>query len=156
MANGISFCTFANSRADVTKPHRPWHAGRCELRVKQDSEARAGLEAYIRDLRGTMEGPKGGSTTKDKYHIPKESISKRWATYVEHRRSKSLPIHGSESLFGKLWAQHKEIREFGAKGHPKCDKCSEIQADRQKYTGREDKLQELEEKQSRCACGRGR
>ena len=44
LAKGISFATFANSRADTTK-EKPWHAGRCQLRKKVESEERARLQA---------------------------------------------------------------------------------------------------------------
>ena len=89
LANGISFATFASGRADVTK-ERTWHQGRCELRSKQQSAERAHLEAYIREVRGTMEGPKGGSQPNDKYHLPKAAIRKRWETYVLTRTGVSL------------------------------------------------------------------
>ena len=60
LAKGISFCTYANSRADVTLS-RPWHSGRRQLKAQTQSIQRAHLEAYIRELRRQMEGPKGGT-----------------------------------------------------------------------------------------------
>lgn len=65
LAKGLSFATWANSRADVTG-NRPRHAGRCAVKAKQQSEERAHLEAYVRELRAKYEGPKGGSDPKDK------------------------------------------------------------------------------------------
>ena len=53
LAKGLSFGTFANSRADITQK-RPWHAGRVKLKANQESEERAHLEAYIRELRKDM------------------------------------------------------------------------------------------------------
>ena len=143
LANGISFATFGNSRTDVIKG-RPWHGGRCELRSKQETEERAHLESYIRSLRGTMEGPKGGSQPKDKYYLPKAAVKARWDTYVEHRRKAGLSVIGSLSLFAKLWRAHTEIVEFGAKGHAKCDTCGEIEVERERYKGRPDKLAECD------------
>ena len=147
LANGISFATFANSRADVVK-ERTWHVGRCQLRSKQQSEETAHLEAYIRSVRGTMEGPKGGSQPKDKYHLPKAPLSKRWSEYMAHRQKAGLPVIGSQSLFEKLWRKHHEIVEFGAKGHATCDTCGEIMVDRERYRGRPDKLEECDERQA--------
>ena len=80
LANGLSFATWASSRADVTK-ERPWHAGRCEQKSKHDGVERAHLEAYIRDVRRGLEGPKGGSDPISKWSIEKASLSKRWAAY---------------------------------------------------------------------------
>ena len=146
LANGISFATFANSRADVVK-ERTWHAGRCQLRSNQQSAERAHLEAYIRSVRGSMEGPKGGSQPKDKYYLPKAAMAKRWDTYVEHRQNAKQRVIGSPSLFEKLWREHAEIVEFGAKGHANCDACGEIQVDRERYKGRPDKLAECDARQ---------
>ena len=60
---------------------------------------------------------------------------------------------GSESLFKKIWREHHEIIEYGAKGHPKCDECGKNIADRAKYQERSDavsrqKLKEINEKQA--------
>ena len=89
LANGLSFDTWASSRADVTL-QRPWHAGRCEAKSKQQSEERAHLEAYIRELRSTCEGPKGGSDPKDKWHAPKMCAHH---SHIPH----PLPAHSSHS-----------------------------------------------------------
>ena len=107
--NGIcSFGTFADSRADVTK-ERTWHAGRCAIRNAQQSAERAHLEAVIRDMRGAMEGPKGGSNPHDKYHLPKAAVGKRWQKHVADRRAKGLPVIGSQSLFEKLCASCQDL-----------------------------------------------
>ena len=146
LAKGLSFDVFAKSRADTTKA-KPWHAGRCQLKAKVETVERAHLEAYIRDMRKQMEGPKGGSAPKDKWHLPKKPASKRWEDYRQCRLRAKLPIIGSQSLFEKIWRRHDEIDEYGAKGHPNCDRCGELQVDREKYEGRPDKLQDVEKKQ---------
>ena len=137
LANGLSFNTWAESRADVRKD-RPWHAGRCKLKLQQQSEERAHLEAYIRTLRAGYEGPKGGAAPKDKWSVPKQPISLRWKEYVKLRQDKSLPVIGSASLFEKIWREHDEIKEYGAKGHPKCEICGLLAADRARWCGRHD------------------
>ena len=48
--------------------------------------------------------------------------------------------HGSQALFAKIWREHDEIREFGAKGHAKCDRCGEILVEKAKYEGRGDQI----------------
>ena len=63
LAAGLSFATFANARADVTKG-RPFHKGRCKKRDELESKERIHINAYIRDLRSTMEGSKGSLQTK--------------------------------------------------------------------------------------------
>jgi hypothetical protein len=148
LAKGISFATFADSRADVTK-QREWHAGRCKLKSQVQSEERAHLEAYIRELRSELEGPKGGSRPKDKWSLPKQTLPQRWEDYKRKRKLNSQPIIGSQSLFEKLWRKHDEITEVGAKGHAKCDECGTLQVDRLRYEGRLDKLREVEEKHIR-------
>lgn len=34
------------------------------------------------------------------------------------------------------------------RGHPKCDTCGELQAERERYTGQPDKQREIDEKQA--------
>lgn len=51
------------------------------------------------------------------------SMTKRWEEYRKRRVEAALPIIGSQSLFEKIWREHDEIREYGAKGHAKCDEC---------------------------------
>lgn len=104
------------------KKGRPDHDGRKKLRARVESEERAHLNAYIRHLRGGLEGPKGGSAAKDKWSIRKMTLPKRWRMYKEGRMKKGLPVIGSFSLFAKLWKEHKEIVEISAKGHPACDR----------------------------------
>ena len=77
-----------------------------------------------------MEGSKGGSNGQEKWFTPYKSVKKRWLDYEQHRRLKGLPIIGSLHLFTKLWKQHKEVREFKACGHAKCDMCGQIQVEK--------------------------
>ena len=137
LANGLSFASWSESRVDV-RQDRPWHEGRQSVRGDRQSMERGHLEAYIRSLRGTTEGPKGGSQANDKWSTAKMSIPQRWQEYVKARTSAGQPIIGSQPLFKKLWKAHNEIREFGAKGHATCDECGEIEAELAKYAGRSD------------------
>lgn len=93
-----------------------------QARGKQESKQRAHLNAYIRQLRNNLEGPKGGQAPKDKWTISKMTVPKRWEQYRESRMRKGLPVIGSLSLFAKLWREHSEIVEISAKGHAKCDR----------------------------------
>ena len=124
LAAGLSFGTFANARADVTKS-RPHHQGRAASRDKLASAERVHLNAYIRDLRSTMEGSKGSDTPK--WHTGKRSGELRWGDYERDRRRKNLPVIGSKHLFVKIWAEHSEIVQDVAVGHAKCDACGRIQ-----------------------------
>jgi hypothetical protein len=153
LANGISFATFAESRADVTKD-RPWHAARCKQKSAQDSMERAHLESYIRSLRAGLEGPKGGSQQKDTWSIEASSMSQRWSAYKRSRVSVGLPVIGSESLFKRIWSEHKEIHVMTAKGHATCDECGARAAARVPYEDRTDavameKKRELDKAQVR-------
>lgn len=135
LAKGLSFGTFASARADVTKK-RPKSEGRREGAEKQQSVERAHLNAYIRVLRGGLEGPKGGSLVHDKWYVAKQSMKQRWEVYTKGRQRKKLPVIGSLALFTKLWKEHNEIVEVVSKGHPKCDRCGELLAQRAKYADR--------------------
>ena len=137
LANGLSFASWSESRVDV-RQDRAWHAGRKSARDDKESMERRHLETYIRSLRGTTEGPKGGSQARDKWSTPKMSVPQRWEAYVKARTGAGQPIIGSQSLFKKLWKAHTEIREFGAKGHATCDECGEIEAELARYAGRSD------------------
>ena len=137
LANGISFATFANSRADVTKD-RAWHAARCKQKDAQHSAERAHLESYIRSLRAGLEGPKGGSQQKDTWSIEASSMSQRWAAYTRSRVSVGKPVIGSESLFKSIWSEHKEIHVMTAKGHATCDECGSRAAARVPFENRTD------------------
>ena len=153
LANGLSFQTFAESRADVTKD-RDWHAGRARASSQQASSERAHLEAYIRELRAGIEGPKGGSTSTDHWHISKATAGQRWAEYVKKRNQAKVPVIGSKSLFEKLWRAHTEIIEDGPTGHSKCDTCGLLDSEEALYEGRSDavalaKKKELAEKRAR-------
>ena len=155
LACGLSIQSFGNSRADL-RYDRPWHAQRMAVHAKQQSAERAHLEAYVRDLRTRYEGPKGGSAPKDKWNAPKKTHEQRWADYKRARNHAKLPIIGSKSLLKEIWNEHDEIVEYGAKGHPKCDKCGFLISERTKHEGNMDKLQEIEEQQVRrdaeCPC----
>lgn len=105
------------------RKNRPDHRGRTAVRKRQESFERAHLNAYIRQLRSGLEGPKGGFDPKDKWTIGKMPVPKRWQKYKERRIRLGLPVIGSESLFTKLWREHKEIVEVSAKGHATCDRC---------------------------------
>lgn len=122
LAKGISFATWSAARADCKKK-RPLHEGRKRARQVTISKERAHLEAYIRALRGEMEGPKGGFQEHDKWRTGKLPISKRWEEYTKRRLQKKLPVIGSEKLFTRVWKEHEEIHEFSAKGHSTCDWC---------------------------------
>lgn len=139
LASGVSFATWASARADV-RGSRPYHRERQRVRNKVESEERAHLNAYIRSLRESMEGPKGGSDPVDKWRTGKLPISKRWEQYKTLRNKDGLPIIGSEALFKKLWAEHKEIRECPSKGQPTCDICGELQAQRAMWDHRCDSV----------------
>eukprot|EP00965_Chrysotila_dentata_P262409 6214561-Pleurochrysis_carterae.AAC.1 len=66
LAAGLSFATFATARADCTL-NRPLHGGRTDTRDKLESQQRLHLETYLLELRGSMEGDKGGRTS-GKWH----------------------------------------------------------------------------------------
>lgn len=121
LAAGVSFQTWSNARADV-RLQRPDHKGRVLVRARAQSMQRAHLNAYIRELRGGLEGPKGAADPKDKWTTGRMTLPKRWEQYTRRRMRKGLPVIGSKSLFAKLWKEHTEIVEISAKGHPKCDK----------------------------------
>eukprot|EP00965_Chrysotila_dentata_P147279 4862585-Pleurochrysis_carterae.AAC.1 len=57
-AAGISFATFANTRAGLTGA-RPEHSSQTVRRDRLESEASRQIEMYILDLRDSMEGTKG-------------------------------------------------------------------------------------------------
>lgn len=82
LAAGLSFATFANARADVTK-ERPYHAGRVAQRDKLKSAKRIHLEQYIFDLRKTMEGDKGGQGARDRWYTGKRA-GVSWHVHTTH------------------------------------------------------------------------
>lgn len=93
LAAGVSFATWANARVDAKK-NLPFHEGRKRNRSNVESFQRGHLNAYIRDLRASMEGPKGGSDPKDKWRTDKLPLSKRWEQYKESRLKRGLPVIG--------------------------------------------------------------
>lgn len=121
LAKGLAFASWANSRTDARKG-RPYRAGRKAAAAATESVERAHLNAYIRALRESMEGTKGGYEVRNTWRTGSMPLAKRWEQYVANRNQKKLPIIGSQALFAKLWREHAEIQEFKAKGHPKCDR----------------------------------
>lgn len=136
LAKGMSFATWSSSRTDV-RLSRPLKGSRREAADNQESFQRAHLNAYIRSVRSSMEGPKGGSDPVDKWHTTYMPISKRWKEYEQRRRAAGLPIIGSQSLFTILWNE-SGISEDKATGHAKCTRCGELGVEREKYAGRMD------------------
>eukprot|EP00965_Chrysotila_dentata_P255041 6212080-Pleurochrysis_carterae.AAC.1 len=128
LACGLSIQTFQQSITDCRKK-RPMHRGRCDTRDKLQSQQRRHLEAYIRMIRGSMEGDKGGQS-HGHWYTSGRSVTMRWQDYRAFRLARSLPIIGSEALFKKLWGEHKEIKQYTAKSHPKCDVCGLIESKR--------------------------
>eukprot|EP00965_Chrysotila_dentata_P198336 6178723-Pleurochrysis_carterae.AAC.1 len=96
-------------------------------RDRLESSARTHLEAYIRDMRSSMEGDKGGGS-HGRWYTASRSASERWKAYVKSRQSKCLPVIGSQALFKKLWAKHTEIREYSSLSHAKCDVCGKLES----------------------------
>jgi hypothetical protein len=107
LAAGLSFGTFARARSDVKKDG-PKRADRRRKQVEKESAQRRTLEAYIRELRGTMEGSKGKGT-EGHFFTGKRPIKQRWEDYRKSRLDRSLPVVGSIHLFTKLWRAHDEI-----------------------------------------------
>lgn len=85
-----------------------------------------------------MEGSKGGSRGYNLYFTSKKSLQARWDEYLVACKSRQLPVQGSFSLFKEVWRQHNEIHQTTAKGHPVCDECGLIKAERVKWEGRTD------------------
>ena len=136
LAKGISFGTYATARADMRK-QRPMRQGRKRRRTEREHVSRRTIEAYIRMLRGGMEGAKGRDAP-DNWSTGKRTVPKRWEDYRKFRIRKKLPVVGSYGLFKKLWVAHTEIHEYGAKGHPKCDDCGRIEAEKDALEERRD------------------
>ena len=65
------------------------------------------MEAYIREIRLSMEGSKGGHDGSGKYFTDYRPISKRWEDYRRFRNQHGLPVVGSIHLFTKVWKNHK-------------------------------------------------
>ena len=138
LAKGVSFGTYSDARSDSRK-ERAHHDGRVDHTTRAESEARAHLEAVVRQMRETMEGPKGGSAVTDMWRTSKVTVPDRWTRHKADRVRNALPVIGSLALFTKIWKAHDEIIEIGAKGHPKCDDCGKNAADRQRAVDNNDK-----------------
>ena len=145
LAAGLSFGTFANARADV-RLTRPTRSGRVDKKEKLVSKERQHLEAYIRNLRGTMEGTKGGDDP-DTWFTGKRSMALRWEDYRKERIAQSLPIIGSSALFTKIWHIHAEIIQQGSCGHAVCADCGGFESRRDKIEGRHDAAAKAERQQ---------
>ena len=150
LAKGLSLQTHSAAHADC-RYERPWHAGRAKAASKQDSYERGHLKAYIRCERARMQGTKGGSHAgEDKWHTGYMPMSKRWQAYVKMRTDAGLPVIGRPTLFAELWKTWSNIEEDKASGHPDCDYCGALMADRVKFEGNTQKLKEIEEDQARA------
>ena len=149
LAKGLSYQTHANASADVTLK-RPWHKGRADASAKKMSFQRAHLSAYIRSVKESMEGTKGGSAKSDRWHTGYMPMAKRWLKYKASRAAKALPVIGCISLFRSLWKASR-VYEDKATGHPKCETCGELQSDRAKCEDNPTLLQEVQDKQV-CVC----
>eukprot|EP00965_Chrysotila_dentata_P263341 6214813-Pleurochrysis_carterae.AAC.3 len=91
LASGLSFQTFAQCRADVTRS-RPYHSQRTGNQDRLESDARSSIEGYILDLRSTMEGDKGGLTAGVlNYHTCKRTSALRWEDYKASQTQAGLP-----------------------------------------------------------------
>ena len=136
LASGLSFGTWARARADLGSD-APLRPARRKAAGERESNERRHLEAYIRDLRSSMEGSKGKAAV-NQWFTGRRTMPQRWEDYRKHRLDKKLPIIGSVHLFTKLWKAHDEIMELKATGHEVCDDCGKNQAERDRYEGRTD------------------
>ena len=139
LAKGMSFANWSSSRTDVRK-QRVWHEGRATARQQQEGQERAAIEAYIRELRTSLEGPKGGSDPNDKWTIGYLPMSERYSQYRRKCNESKVPVLGGLKLFEKIWAEHNEIVNVKATGHAKCDECGLIAVERGKVKGRMDEF----------------
>lgn len=137
LADGLAFVTWARARADVRKG-RPRHAGRVALREREMHQARRVINAYIRNLRESMEGSKGGSRGEGKSYTGRQSKRMRYQAYCSHRIKHQLPVLGSEKLFTSCWKAQEGIVELRRTGHNICSECCAIATQRDIYEGRHD------------------
>ena len=137
LAAGVSYQTFTNARADVTKNRSSTKKERGQRRTQVVSAARSTIDAYVRRLRGTYEGAKGKETTQQ-WYTGKRSVPKRWEDFKKDRTNKGLPLAGSLGIFREVWRTHDEIIEQGATGHCVCDDCGEYQQIYDMWEGRTD------------------
>ena len=136
LASGLSFHTFERARSDL-RGGAPLRTARRKAAADKQSSERRHLEAYIRDLRSSMEGSKGKAAV-GRWFTGRRPVPQRWEDYRKSRMEKQLPVIGSLALFKKLWAAHEEIVEQKATGHDICDECGANKAARDKYEGRTD------------------
>ena len=143
LACGLSIATWERARADLKK-NAPRREDRRRASVEKESAERRHLEAYIRELRSTMEGSKGKQSAH--FFTGKRPVKQRWEDYVIGRNNAQLPVIGSLPLFKKLWAAHNEIIQTKASGHDICDTCGALQVRRDALEGRTDAVAEAERK----------
>lgn len=153
LADGLAFVTWARARCDVRKA-RPYHAGRMTKRKELEHSARRQINAYLRNLRESMEGSKGGSRGSGKSYTGKQSKKARYEAYRKSRIDCKEPVLGSQKLFNKCWDAQEGIVELRRTGHQKCNECSEIETDRDTYEQRADavareKMREIEAREER-------
>lgn len=137
LADGLSFVTWSRARADL-RLDKPRHAGRVKKREELKSEARRAIDAYIRNLRESMEGSKGGSRGAGKSYTGRQSKRQRYRLYCQSRAKAKLPPLGSEKLFTQCWNAQEGIVELRRTGHDICDECCEIATLRDTYEHRAD------------------
>lgn len=143
LACGLSIATWERARADLKK-NAPRREDRRRASVEKESAERRHLEAYIRELRSTMEGSKGKQAAH--FFTGKRPVKQRWEDYVIGRNNAQLPVIGSLPLFKKLWAAHNEIIQTKASGHDICDTCGALQVRRDALEGRTDAVADAERK----------
>ena len=137
LADGFTWSTWAKGRADLRKD-KPLHAGRTARKQQQDSESARVIDAYIRDLRSSMEGSKGGSRGKDKNYTTKQAMKLRYQAYRDDRVKNKLPAVGNYRQFSKRWDKQENLVELRATGHAICDECTAIGVLRDTYEIRND------------------
>ena len=138
LASGAAFATWSRSRADSRKD-RPLRKGRVQVQRTALSAQRAHLRAYIRQLRGGFEGPKGGSDPNDKWRTAYMPMEKRYQIYCKERTRLGLSVGGSLSAFKKAWSEFDDIVQEKSSGHAKCRACGELESRFDALDGRMDK-----------------
>ena len=137
LAGGASFQSWAAARCDVKKG-RPLKKGRSEARQAQMTAQRAHLRAYVRRLKGAMEGPKGGSDPNDKWRTAYMPLTTRYSQYLQEQTRLCQPKGGSFSLFKKVWNEFEDIVQEKASGHAKCEICGDHESRYDALEGRVD------------------
>ena len=144
LASGVAFGTWARARTDL-RQNAPLRPDRRRATADKESTERRHLEAYVRELRSSMEGSKGKATA-GRFFTGKRPLPQRWDDYVKSRKTRGLPVIGTLRLFQKIWKEHDEIVDVKATGHEICDDCGRIKAARDQYEGRTDAVAVAERK----------